>query len=114
MMPMYIPTTWRYDMRSRLRDATEITLAVAAATLVIMGIVMLCATCAQAAPTPDWSRAVYIDGEIDDATLALGEKLLAYTAGGNTSPVTIIIDSPGGSVIPGLHFIDIIDRKSVV
>ncbi len=68
---------------------------------------ILIATCARAdIPPPDFNRAIYISGPItSDGMGSVGKAMLNYGKSGN-APVSIILNSPGGEVYAGLHFID--------
>lgn len=72
---------------------------------------------AQAAvPLPDFSRALYLQGEVDMPMLGATSVLLDYTDATKVKadvagkPVTVIIDSPGGSVDLGYLLIDVIEE----
>ena len=67
----------------------------------------LIATSARAdIPPPDFNRAIYISGPItSDGMGSVGKAMLGYGKSGN-APISIILNSPGGEVYAGLHFID--------
>lgn len=97
--------------------------------LLIPSLLVLAASCgkdAEAVTQPDWSRTVYLQGEVDGGIEVLGDHLLQMTSsllaeetpGGGAPapakenkkasyPVDIVIDSPGGSVTQGLIFMDV-------
>lgn len=65
-----------------------------------------------AGPAIDFNRAIYINKEIDDKILPLGDKLLEYTLKGPKNEgwdkaVHVIINSPGGDTVNGFWFIDV-------
>lgn len=57
-------------------------------------------------------RVIYIEGDIKEDTHLTFHKnasLIINSDPGNTDPITIIIDSPGGFLSPGFAIIDLID-----
>lgn len=56
----------------------------------------------------EYARTIKISGPISDLEMEK-DKLLEY-ANKSSEPVYIIIDSPGGSVLAGLRFVQIMDR----
>lgn len=61
-------------------------------------------------PVEDLSRVVYIRGVIAGDTLVpLGKRLLEKAHEKPSAPVTIVINSPGGSVVSGFAFVSYMD-----
>jgi ATP-dependent protease ClpP protease subunit len=64
---------------------------------------------ADATPTIDVSRAVYIKGPILSNNLAPLSAFLLKAAGENDRPISLVIDSPGGGLGSGFPFVSVLE-----
>lgn len=75
---------------------------------VITALITIFAGTAMAAPktvTVDKARTVYLQGEVGVNAVVLAEQVESFSRN-NTAPIWIVINSPGGSVFPGLQLVE--------
>lgn len=74
-------------------------------TLSVLSLFSFSSVAFSGVPTVDASRAVIIEGEIAMSLNNVADKMDEYAKKSIKAPIDLIINSPGGSIVPGFEFI---------